>query len=339
MANLRIIVVLVIIVAWWQKDTLEDRALTQEGPFAKIAQSSSRAWLATALPSPAKKWISMRDQWLDEFFNPQQDFGPAGEHLPLRKERTISTTLTTKANPVPVPAPEDATPIAMPTKETTKIKERSNQDSTIDTSIQRILIVGDSMSGDIGLSLRQMAAKYKQKMGVEIQIVDSHRHSTGLVVPSYYNWPLELPPLLNKTAPQVVVFMVGANDGQSMRLENQKWVLPGSAEWANEYEKRAKQVLAVMPPTTKLVWLDLPPLRLKSLHEKTLMVNSAVKNALLTCKNCIYLETRSTFGGNSYVENTPNSMLRAKDGIHYSRSGSSIVASTIWSKIGLPLYD
>lgn len=216
--------------------------------------------------------------------------------------------------------------------------EDNASSAAANTSIKRILIVGDSMSGDVGLSLRQLAFKYKQKAGVDVQIIDAHRHSTGLVVPSYYNWSLELPTLLSKNEPQVVVFMVGANDGQSMRLENQTWVLPGSPGWASEYERRVKQVVAAIP-AAKLVWLDLPPVRLKSLHEKTLMVNSSVKSGLASCKNCLYLETRSTFGGDTYVENTQGSMLRSKDGIHYSRAGASFVAAQLWTKLELPLYD
>ncbi len=363
MANLRIIVVLALLVAWWQKDTLEDRALTHEGLAASTVQAASRAWSAITPPSPAKAWVAKRDAWLDNLFNPKQDYShpesrqaadapapsvkkdvlpkktsatqlPDPPHTGAAKDKDAAPTLLSSASgahPTEGKALEetDAAPEAK-APETAKSSERA---------IKRILIVGDSMSGDVGLSLRQLAFKYKQKEGVDVQIIDAHRHSTGLVVPSYYDWPRELPPLLSKNEPQVVVFMVGANDGQSMRLENQSWVLPGSAGWSSEYERRAKQVVAAIPATAKLVWLDLPPVRLKSLQEKTAQVNGSVKTALAACKHCVHLETRAAFGGDTYVENTPSSMLRSKDGIHYSRSGASLVASKIWTNVGLPLYD
>lgn len=392
MANLRIILVLALVVAWWQKDTLEDRALTQEGPLAAAAQSASRAWSSATPPSPAKVWISVRDQWLDDLFNPKQDYShPAVEHAPAEKPVAAKPTMPAKTpasgaqsmrndpphadgklpkdhkDGAPTPDTNDTKDAKVDTKSVANDgqpdgnsvdgkSDKSDKAATpgttpadkaatpptgtpADASIKRILIVGDSMSGDVGLSLRQLAFKYKQKAGVDVQIIDAHRHSTGLVVPSYYDWPRELPSLLTKNEPQVVVFMVGANDGQSMRLENQSWVLPGSTGWASEYERRVKQVVAAIPAAAKLVWLDLPPVRLKSLQEKTFMVNGSVKNALASCKHCVHLETRSTFGGDVYVENTPGSMLRSKDGVHYSRSGASFVAAQIWAKLGLPLYD
>ena len=380
MANLRIILVLALMVAWWQKDTLEDRALTQEGPLAATAQSASRAWSSVTPPSPAKVWISVRDQWLDDLFNPKQDYShPAVEHAPIEKAPASKPAVPPKtpasgAQPSRTDPPHadgklpkdhkdaaldnkdakdnkvDAKPVATDgPAEGNSVDAKSDKpadkpadkptSTPADANIKRILIVGDSMSGDVGLSLRQLAFKYKQKAGVDVQIIDAHRHSTGLVVPSYYDWPRELPGLLTKNEPQVVVFMVGANDGQSMRLENQSWVLPGSTGWASEYERRVKQVVAAIPAAAKLVWLDLPPVRLKSLQEKTFMVNGSVKNALASCKHCVHLETRSTFGGDAYVENTPGSMLRSKDGVHYSRSGASFVAAQIWTKLGLPLYD
>ena len=361
MANLRIIIVLALVVAWWQKDTLEDRALTHDGITAGTVQAASRVWSTITPPSPAKTWIAVRDEWLDNLFNPKQDYSHPASRQPLDVVPIVKKEVTSKGAAVLRPDPphtgqnknKDTSPSPMEaasTPKTTEGKSLEETDNVPETkepegakfsarAIKRILIVGDSMIGDVGLSLRQLAFKYKQKEGVDVQIIDAHRHSTGLVVPSYYDWPRELPSLLSKNEPQVVVFMVGANDGQSMRLENQSWVLPGSNGWSSEYERRAKQVAAAIPPNAKLVWLDLPPVRLKSLQEKTAQVNASVKTALASCKNCLHLETRAAFGGDTYVENTPSSMLRSKDGIHYSRSGASLVASKIWTQVGLPIHD
>lgn len=356
MANLRIIVVLACLIAWWQKDTLEDRALTQEGPTATAMQLASRTWSDITPPSPAKAWTTARDLWLSDLFNPKQDYS----HPTVAPTPAVLDKPAVKAsNPVSAPGAivrEGTRPSSNNSEKAIASSNTSAGSATLTTpsaetpsaimdngktehKIKRILIVGDSMSGDVGLSLRQLAFKYKQRTGLDIQIVDAHRHSTGLVVPSYYDWPRELPVLITRNEPQVVVFMAGANDGQNMRLDNQSWVLTGSAGWASEYERRAKQVLAATPVSVKLVWLDLPPVRTTSLQEKTFIINSAVKNALAMCKNCVHLETRSTFGGDVYVENTPGNMLRSKDGVHYSRSGASFVAANLWKALGLVLYD
>lgn len=361
MADLRIIVVLALVIAWWQKDTLEDRALTQEGITAAALQTASRAWSSSTLPSPAKAWTNARDLWLDDLFNPKKDYShQAVEHALVAVGNSASTPSSPASEPVVALRADPPHAQIGKGKDFKAFEKNTPRDSnggdnvplstplangsslasnTIDPSIKRILIVGDSMVGDVGISLRQLAFKHRQKTGVDIQIIDAHRHSTGLVVPSYYDWPRELPVLLTRNEPQVVVFMAGANDGQSMRLDNKSWVLPGSTGWANEYERRAKQVIAAVPVTSKLVWLDLPPVRTQSLQEKTFMVNGSVKSALAMCQNCLHLETRSTFGGDAYVENTPGSTLRSKDGVHYSRSGAAFVAAQLWTKLGFPLYD
>ena len=335
--------------------------MTQDGITAATMQTASRVWSSFTPPSPAKTWTNTRDLWLEDVFNPKQDYNhQAVKHALVVAEIPISTAIdpvsilivALRADPPHAKIEREHDVIASekdapPTRESNNSvpsstplnKGNSLPISTIDPNIKRILIVGDSMVGDVGISLRQLAFKHKQKTGVDIQIIDAHRHSTGLVVPSYYDWPHELPALLTRNEPQVVVFMAGANDGQSMRLDDKSWVLPGSTSWAHEYERRAKKLITAIPATAKLVWLDLPPVRSATLQEKTFMVNGSVKSALAMCQNCFYLETRSTFGGDTYVENTPGSTLRSKDGVHYSRAGAAFVAAQLWTKLGFPLDD
>ena len=305
MKKFTVLFLLLILVAWWQKDTLDDRAQTNTSSMAPWIQQVVAQWSKWTPSSPAKEWTHRRDALLDRWFS---------ESLPIAS----TSPLAVIPNPVMDSTQEDNTAVL-------------DVESPAITPPRTILIAGDSMSGDVGLSLRQIAYHHKKETGQDIHIIDAHRHSTGLVVPSYYNWPVELRLALTKHNPDAVVFMVGANDGQAMRLADKSWVRPGTLEWHTEYARRAAEIFDVTNKTT-LVWLDLPSMRSPDLQQRTAQVNPAIEQSLKNCKPCVYIKTRDFFGGDTY-----NESMRSKDGVHYNRSGANHVAGEIWKSLGLPL--
>ena len=310
---------LLVLIAWWQKDTLDDRAQTNTSVVAPWIQQAVATWSSITPPSPSKAWIAWRDAQLDAWFVPSPPPAAAAPSSPAPKDTPVSSVQSLRKDPPLLadkphaPAPIAANPTAPP--------------------IRRILIAGDSMSGDVGLSLRQLAFQYKKDTGQDVHIIDAHRHSTGLVVPSYYNWPVELRAAVEKNAPQAIVFMVGANDGQAMRLADKTWVKPGTPAWQSEYSRRADEITDITKSST-LVWLDLPSMRSADLQQRTAQVNPAIAQSLEDCRHCVYVKTRDFFGGDTY-----NESMRSKDGVHYNRTGANHVASEIWKALGLSLIQ
>ena len=308
---------LLVLIAWWQKDTLDDRAQTNTSVAAPWIQQAVATWSSITPPSPSKAWIAWRDAQLDAWFVPSPPPAAAAPSSPAPKDTPVSSVQSLRKDPPLLadkphePAPIAANPTAPP--------------------IRRILIAGDSMSGDVGLSLRQLAFQYKKATGQDVHIIDAHRHSTGLVVSSYYNWPVELRAAVEKNAPQAIVFMVGANDGQAMRLADKTWVKPGTPAWQSEYTRRADEITDITKSST-LVWLDLPSMRSADLQQRTAQVNPAIAQSLEDCRHCVYVKTRDFFGGDTY-----NESMRSKDGVHYNRTGANHVASEIWKALGLTL--
>ena len=306
---------LLVLIAWWQKDTLDDRAQTNTSVAAPWIQQAVATWSSITPPSPSKAWIAWRDAQLDAWFVPSPPPAAAAPSSPAPKDTPVSSVQSLRKDPPLLadkphePAPIAANPTAPP--------------------IRRILIAGDSMSGDVGLSLRQLAFQYKKDTGQDVHIIDAHRHSTGLVVSSYYNWPVELRAAVEKNAPQAIVFMVGANDGQAMRLADKTWVKPGTPAWQSEYTRRADEITDITKSST-LVWLDLPSMRSADLQQRTAQVNPAIAQSLEDCRHCVYVKTRDFFGGDTY-----NESMRSKDGVHYNRTGANHVASEIWKALGL----
>ena len=315
MKSLLTICSLLVLIAWWQKDTLDDRAQTNTSVAAPWIQQAVATWSSITPPSPSKAWIAWRDAQLDAWFVPSPPPAAAAPSSPAPKDTPVSSVQSLRKDPSLLadkphePAPIAAHPTAPP--------------------IRRILIAGDSMSGDVGLSLRQLAFQYKKDTGQDVHIIDAHRHSTGLVVSSYYNWPVELRAAVEKNAPQAIVFMVGANDGQAMRLADKTWVKPGTPAWQSEYTRRADEITDITKSST-LVWLDLPSMRSADLQQRTAQVNPAIAQSLEDCRHCVYVKTRDFFGGDTY-----NESMRSKDGVHYNRTGANHVASEIWKALGL----
>ena len=315
MKSLLTICSLLVLIAWWQKDTLDDRAQTNTSVAAPWIQQAVATWSSITPPSPSKAWIAWRDAQLDAWFVPSPPPAAAAPSSPAPKDTPVSSVQSLRKDPPLLadkphePAPIAANPTAPP--------------------IRRILIAGDSMSGDVGLSLRQLAFQYKKDTGQDVHIIDAHRHSTGLVVSSYYNWPVELRAAVEKNAPQAIVFMVGANDGQAMRLADKTWVKPGTPAWQSEYTRRADEITDITKSST-LVWLDLPSMRSADLQQRTAQVNPAIAQSLEDCRHCVYVKTRDFFGGDTY-----NESMRSKDGVHYNRTGANHVASEIWKALGL----
>lgn len=315
MKSLLTICSLLVLIAWWQKDTLDDRAQTNTSVSAPWIQQAVATWSSITPPSPSKAWIAWRDAQLDAWFVPSPPPAAAAPSSPAPKDTPVSSVQSLRKDPSLLadkphePEPIAANPTAPP--------------------IRRILIAGDSMSGDVGLSLRQLAFQYKKDTGQDVHIIDAHRHSTGLVVSSYYNWPVELRAAVEKNAPQAIVFMVGANDGQAMRLADKTWVKPGTPAWQSEYTRRADEITDITKSST-LVWLDLPSMRSADLQQRTAQVNPAIAQSLEDCRHCVYVKTRDFFGGDTY-----NESMRSKDGVHYNRTGANHVASEIWKALGL----
>ena len=71
----------------------------------------------------------------------------------------------------------------------------------------RLWIAGDSLAGSLGPSLGAMTAT----TGVVQPQYDS-RVSSGLLSPSFFNWPRHAAEQLRVLDPEVVVFIIGTND-------------------------------------------------------------------------------------------------------------------------------
>jgi uncharacterized protein len=123
----------------------------------------------------------------------------------------------------------------------------------------KLWVGGDSVTETFGTQLVRVSESTK----LFDTTLDFHV-STGLSVPTYFNWPLHLAQdVIPKDDPDVVVIMFGANDGQNILMPDGTILTAFSPEWQTEYAKRVGAVMDLLKSPTNdriVMWAGPPPM-------------------------------------------------------------------------------
>ncbi|PST19856.1 DUF459 domain-containing protein [Rhizobium sp. JAB6] len=149
-----------------------------------------------------------------------------------------------KVQPKKRPTPPPRQPVAQP--ETPPPAEKLRDAKTI-------LVVGDFLASGLATGLEDA---FSSSPGVVIQ--SRGNVASGLVRQDYYNWPQQLPGMIDQLKPAMVVVMIGANDRQQMIGDglNEKY---GTDPWFLAYEERVQQFAKLVTSRhIPLLWVGLP---------------------------------------------------------------------------------
>jgi hypothetical protein len=184
----------------------------------------------------------------------------------------------------------------------------------------KILVLGDSLSTFVG---QQMAAQLADSKLADVKSV--WRNGTGLTNPAFYNWEAGARSAIRDEQPDVVVMLVGGNERNQMTLRG-KPLLPGTAEWEAEYERRARVVMRAMMQegVQRVFWSGPPTARDPEWNAVYSDVNDALARAAQAVPGVTYVDL--------YDEDVPFAMeatidgervvARQRDGIHWTYPGS-----------------
>lgn len=137
---------------------------------------------------------------------------------------------------------------------------------------RKVLVVGDFLAGGLADGLEQ---SFEQSPGVVV--VKQSSGSSGLVRDDYYNWPGELPGIIENVQPDIVVVQLGSNDSQQMSTDSGR-VDVRSEAWLKEYEKRTDEIIKIVADSGKpLVWVGLPSFNFTSMSADMLALNGIFK--------------------------------------------------------------
>jgi len=193
----------------------------------------------------------------------------------------------------------------------------------------RILIIGDStIESGLGTVLERSLEEYE---GVTV-----HRygqHSTGLARPDYFDWNVKLAELQEEFNPDLTIAYFGDNDCQGLSTIEGAFITKfGTEDWDTVYGERVTAIVEQMQAGGgNGVMVGMPIMRSKSFSRKVERLNGVVQAATEGAGGYFMptWEMTSNEDGKyaaSVEFDGKNRMIRAGDGIHFSRHGSEYVA-------------
>ena len=208
----------------------------------------------------------------------------------------------------------------------------------------RVHVAGDSMAQPLGYALQRAVVDDPRV----VVTLDFHI-STGLVRPDYFDWPERIEETLDPSAgppgrplPEVIVFFVGGNENQNMRVGIREVLMVGTPEWAEVYGQRAAKVMDLAGKGgARVVWVGMPVVRDPEFNEAARGMNSSVAAAADARPWVNFVDIWTLFAGpdGGFSPFLPGArgdlgQMREEDGIHLSGEGTNLLAEQVFTMLG-----
>lgn len=214
----------------------------------------------------------------------------------------------------------------------------------------RVLVIGDSLAATgFGAMMEKGLDAHPQ-----VSCYRKGKSSSGLARPDFYNWMDEARRQIDYRKPDLVVVIIGGNDGQDLTTKSGKGkrVHWKTHEWKIAYRQRMDAFLSeIGGEDRKVVWLGLPQAGMRSFEKKLVTIREVQKAAVDALgERAAYVDTTpflvdekgklNEFGKVRGKKRT----IRADDRIHFTMAGSQFLANhvvpEILNQIGLsPVED
>ena len=227
----------------------------------------------------------------------------------------------------PSPAPE---PEVEPEPEIPPLREISG------TAPLRMWLGGDSLGQFMAAHIAYRIAP-PERTDIDID----YHISTGLARPDYFDWPSRLTNVISsESRPEAIVYMVGGNDDQAMRLQSAALEV-STPEWQEEYRRRVGLMMDVTAyADTRLIWVLLPPMK----DERRELISNQINGIVMAQAaqrpwvsvidiDDLFVDDAGTY---SQFVNDPageQQLARQGDGVHITEIGSRWVADRLWAEI------
>lgn len=198
----------------------------------------------------------------------------------------------------------------------------------------RLLVAGDSLTDTFGPALVNRSGA--------TGVVDGRRKlqfSSGLnrVV---YDWPARLADQLAEHPADIVVFMIGANDGVPIETAT-GWVGSDTEAWKVAYGVRvaaAMKLLTARVPT--VYWVGMPIVGSAPLARKVAVMNEIFRREAERHPGVRYVDSWSLFAepDGGYTPSLPDGsgrtvLMRRPDGVHFTPAGAEHLTDAVWGAI------
>ena len=205
---------------------------------------------------------------------------------------------------------------------------------------RRVLILGDSMAAtDFGRALQRWLNRHPQ-----VTCRRFGRSATGLARPDFYDWMRRARQLLRRHDPDVVVVVIGGNDGQDLlNHEGKGRVRYRTSAWEPEYERRLYHFGELLAEQgRRVMWLELPAMARPRFERKLRQIRRLQEEVTALLPRNRYVATRAIFygDGGELRHSVPGRRklkggrpMRQDDGIHFTVEGADYFARRVLSDI------
>lgn len=256
---------------------------------------------------------------------------------PAPAEAPDAGTLAKTAEIAPQPEP----PVAEPPEAAVAAADgKAPDEPAAPKTPHKVLILGDSLAATgFGALLER-----KLDAHADIECYRKGKSASGLARPDFFDWPTEAKKQLEFRKPELVVVIMGGNDGQDLTRKKGKrvaWAEPDA--WKADYRARMDDFLAELTQDDrKVLWLGLPTMGMKSLETKLETIRAIQQEAVdalgdrgryldtapfVTTDDGALL-TEAKVGGSKKAQ-----PIRAEDRIHFTMSGSEYFADKVLPEV------
>ncbi len=196
--------------------------------------------------------------------------------------------------------------------------------SAATASLQRILVIGDSIAGGLAAGMVRVAAGDDT-----IQIVSRFNESSAIARPDVYDWAAAIPKIMEGKEFTGVVVLIGLNDRQDIRTANGRLTF-NTPQWTAAYQANADAIVdALKAQNVKVFWLSEQPMG-DPAYDADMKLVSALQKDRVVAKGGIYIDTRPELSNpdGSFMDFGPDETgavkkLRQRDGVTFLKQGNN----------------
>jgi uncharacterized protein len=198
----------------------------------------------------------------------------------------------------------------------------------------RLWVAGDSLTDTLGPALLNAV----DGTGV-VKVRREVQYSSCLNRP-VFDWPARMDAELTAHPADIVVFMIGANDGVPIETAGD-WVGTDNPAWRDAYRRRVSEAMDRLEARTASVyWVGQPITRSDTLSAKVAVMNAIYRSEAAKRPRVRYVDAWNVLADASgrYSAYLPDSsgrpeLVRRADGVHLTAAGADRLATAVLDAI------
>lgn len=195
----------------------------------------------------------------------------------------------------------------------------------------QVLVVGDSFAGGLWAGLTRRFAGDSR-----FELIGRYVEGTGLARPDIHDWNEAIKGVLERNTAHITIVMLGANDGQDMRLDGETLYF-ATQRWLRGYTSALDRfVKSLQAADTKVYWIGQPPMArvpydeamrfISSLHEQ----RASMAGFRFVNIRPQFADEQGNFAELAFDERTGTlQRIRSRDGVYFLKRGNDHLASYV----------